>query len=174
MSIAKSLVVALLLSLALAAPAVAVDLAGKTVRAEGISDRRAYNNADKTFTYPLEIYFGTKGNRFVTMGATTGDARVLIEAGKNKGSKRRKDGNFNMIVTIQQSASTVQVKLESRGTTDGYAGEGFTFDIGVSSGSCKVTKFRYSPDPRQGLTRSASKAGACTITNGPPAGLADE
>jgi hypothetical protein len=155
-------------------PALAVDLAGKTILAEGISERADYNGADKTFTYPLEIYFSTKGNRFVLMKGTSGNTRVLIKAGEDRGSRRRKDGNFNQIISIQQSASSLQVEVESRGTTDGYAGEGFYFEVSFSGSSCRVNEFRYSPDPRQYLSKSYSKEGTCELSEGVPPGIEEQ
>jgi hypothetical protein len=160
--------------LAANAQALALDLAGKTLVAEGISERQNRSATDKSHTYPLQIYFGTQGNRFVTMLGTTGNTRVLIPAGKNRGSKLRKDGHFQQFVTIEQSAGSIHVQLESRGTTAGYASEKFIFDISVASNSCSVGEFRYSPDPGQQLTKSVSKEGNCTVTEGPPEGLADK
>ncbi|MEQ1901181.1 MAG: hypothetical protein ABL866_10655 [Devosia sp.] len=122
----------------------------------------------------MEIYFGVKGNRFAMMRGTSGNTRILIPAGSDKGSKRRKDGHFQQYVTIKQTATTIHIEMESRGVVEGYASETFYFDVSLGNGTCTVTKFRYKPDSRQQLSQSYSRTGNCTLTRGAPEGLDDK
>lgn len=160
------------------APAFAVDLAGMTLSTEVREERMLANSKMETLGRAIEIYFGNKGNRFVLFrpAAHTNltENRVLIEAGETRGSKRRKDQNFNLIVNIQQTASSLQLNIESRGKDTGYANERWIIDIGVSGNSCAVTGYRYLPDARSNFSRLSWSGGKCSLTSGPPSGLADD
>lgn len=165
-------------------PAAAVDLTGMTLHVEGSIETTAdRSSADQDFTFPLEIYFGSKGTRFVTMLGISGNVRVAIDAGKDRGLKRRKDGKFTYEVKLQQTASSLQVKILGRGQEVTSANDSWTFEIGLANGSCRTQKFHYVPDPRVYLVDSdhrllnglkvVSKPGACRVTRGAPEGLAD-
>lgn len=159
-------------------PALAVDMAGKTIVAKGIEAVTMSNSRKETITWKLEIYFGTKGNRFVLIEGARGTSviqtagnRVLIPVGKDKGSKRRKDGNFSYFFSLQQSASSLQVRMESRGKDTGYSNDTWIFVIALGSGSCRVDEFRHIPDARLNYSSVVATEGDCTVGNGPPSGL---
>ncbi len=166
-----------ILGLAAALPAGAVDVTGMTLLASFDEHRMRANSQMQTLTRTLEIYFGTKGNRFVLFHAnrsnSTSENRVLVPAGSNRGSARRKDTNFQLIVQLQQSAGALQVTLESRGKDTGYANERWTISISLTGGGCRVDNYRYVPDPRLNYSRISWKGGNCTLTQGPPSGLTE-
>lgn len=181
-----ALIASLIVTIAVgfAMPAQAVDLTGMTLRVEGIIEATAdRSSADENFTFPLEIYFGSKGTRFVTMLGISGSVRVAIDAGKDRGLKRRKDGKFIYEVKLQQTPSSLQVKILGRGQEVSAANDSWSFEIGLGNGSCRTQKFRYVPDPRVYLEASdhrllnglkvVSKQGACSVTKGVPEGLPD-
>jgi hypothetical protein len=157
----------------LAPPAIAVDMTGKTIRAEGLVKRKGYNGTNKDFTYPLLIYFGAKGNRFVKMKFTTMDDRVLVAAGGDKGFVTSRGGNYKNFVTISQTPSSLHIVYESRGATSAYANEKWVYDITLGNGSCTITSFKYTADPRAGFTGLRTSIGKCSVANGPTDGLAD-
>lgn len=164
---------ALFAPMLIASEAGAVDLTGKTVRAEGISKRMAANGANKDFTYPLEIYFSSKGNRFVMMKFTSLDTRIVIEEGKSEGRGRTKNGHWTHVVTVQQTSGSLRVVYDSRGAERSYADERWTFDIALSGNGCTVQKFKYTGSPGVGFIGTTAKPGNCTIIDGPTANLAD-
>ena len=158
--------------------ALAFDLSGKTLTAEGRHLTVRPNSVREDTLWTLEIYFGTKGNRFVQFEKTiagshvrTSDNRVIIEAGKDSGSKRRKDTNFTLIVSLTPTTNGLQVRLESRGKDLGYANENFIYEIALGGNTCRVTNYRYLPDARLNLRSVKWTDSDCKIMEGPPADL---
>lgn len=179
----RALALSSVLALFPVATASAVDLTGKTLVAKGNQEIVKSNMGRLSFTWSLEIYYGSAGNRFVlfqkenatgTTNLRDSYNRVLIPVGENSGKQRRKDGNFLLDISLSQSASSLQVKLRSRGKDASFATETFIYSIGLRDGSCSVQSYKYIGDPRLNYFSVKPSPGSCTITAGAPAGLADK
>jgi hypothetical protein len=178
----RSLFAAVILSvfagLPLATSTLAADLSGMNLTAHATFTTMARNSVRDTVTWTLQIYFGTKGNRFVLLQGSRGsqvikftENRILIPAGSNKGSKRRKDNNFNYVITLKQSASGIEIFWDSRGRDTRFANETYKFWLSLGNGSCRLDNFRYNPDARLNYISVVEKPGDCTLTKGLPSDL---
>lgn len=161
--------------LAAASPTRAADLTGMNLTARGTATTMSRNAVRDTVTWTLQVYFGTKGNRFVFLQGARGSSlidftenRVLIPAGSDRGSKRRKDKNFTSVITLKQTDTSLKVTLDSRGQNTNYANSTYIFVISLGKGTCRVDDYRYRADARLNYISVKEQEGDCTLTRGLP------
>lgn len=178
----RSLFAAVLLGVlavpSMTAQSLAVDLTGMNLTASGTYTTLDHRSIRDTVTWTVQVYYGTKGNRFVMFQGFRGSSviriaenRILIPAGENRGSKRRKDNNFTSIITLDQSANALKVTWESRGRDTRFANSKYIFWITLGNGTCRVDDFRYNADARLGYNSVVETTGGCTLTRGVPSDI---
>jgi hypothetical protein len=168
-------------ALSLTSGAQAVDLTGYNIATSATTASTYRNSVSSTVTWNVQIYFGSKGNRFVKIDAVRGGQplkfagnRILIPAGETRGSQRRKDGLFLYVIKLTESGNSLQIFWDSRGKDTRYANETTVFTLSLSTGSCRLDNFRYNADARMQLQKVTTTKGDCKVTRGLPADMSSE